>query len=131
MAARRMNRPLSEAAQRAAERRVREDSAPRIHAVLPKLTSLRLEIDERTSASGVAASSHIRRIPVESAPAMFLLSCGDSSCRDGGHDITEPVMRALRGGETRFEGEDSCRGTLGSGYCTRTLHYVGVATFGD
>lgn len=131
MAARRMNRPMSEAALRAAERRQREDSAPRIRAVLPKLASLRLEIDERTAVSGVSASSHIRRIVVESAPAVFLIACGESACRDGGHDITEPVMRALRGGQTRFEGDDACRGSLGTGYCSRTLHYVGVATFGD
>jgi len=40
-----MNRPMSEAAQRSAERRLREDGAARIKTVLPKLASLRLEID--------------------------------------------------------------------------------------
>lgn len=131
MATRRMNRPLSEAAQASADRRRREDAAPRVHVLLPKLQSLRLEIDERTSAAGLTTSSHIRRIVVESAPALFLVACGDASCRDGGHDITEPVMRALRGGETRFEGDDSCRGALGSGFCARTMHYVGVATYAE
>ncbi|MBI3206878.1 MAG: hypothetical protein HYZ29_35405 [Myxococcales bacterium] len=129
MAARRMNRPPSEAAVRAAERREREDAAPRIHTVLPRLASLRLEIDERTAGGGQAGAAHIRRIVVEHAPALFLLACGDSACRDGGHDITLPVMRALDRGETRFEGEDACRGSLGSGYCSRTVHWVGVATF--
>jgi hypothetical protein len=124
-----MNLPMSEAAQRSAERRLREDAAPRIRTVLPKLASLRPAIAERTSASGLAGSSHIRRIVVENAPAMFLVACGDSACRDGGHDITEPVMRALRSGQTRFEGDDGCRGSLGSGYCSRTLHYVGTATY--
>ncbi|MBK7583913.1 MAG: hypothetical protein IPI67_27425 [Myxococcales bacterium] len=126
-----MNRPLSEAAQRSAERRQREDAAPRLQAALPKVASLRLEIDERTSASGLAGSSHIRRIVVESAPALFLVACGDSACRDGGHDITDVVMRALRNQEARFDGTDTCRGMLGSGYCSRTLHYVGVATYTD
>lgn len=116
---------------RSAERRQREDAAPRIRELVPKLQSLRLEIDERTAASGVAASSHIRRIVVESAPAMFLIGCGESACRDGGHDITAPVMRALRNGQTRFEGEDACRGSLGNGLCGRTLHFVGVAVFAE
>ena len=129
MAARRMNRPLSEAAQRAAERRQREDESPRIHEVLPRLASLRLEIDERTAGGGQAGASHSRRIVVEHAPALFLVACGDSACRDGGHDITTSVMGALRRGETRFEGDDACHGALGPGHCSRTLHWTGVATF--
>ena len=31
--------------------------------------------------------------------------------------------------ETRFDGEDACRGSIGSGYCSRIVHWVGVATF--
>jgi hypothetical protein len=124
------NRRHSEAAQRFAERRRREDEAPRLTAEVPRLTGLKLEVEERSGAGPVAEPTHVRRIVVEHAPALFVLPCGDARCKDGGHDITHGVMRHLRAGETRFEGQDVCPGSVGSSQCSRVLVYVAEATYG-
>jgi hypothetical protein len=123
------HRKNGEAAQRYADRKRQEDEAPRLATEIPALQALKLEIEERTSGSVVAAPTHIRHIIVERAPALFLIPCGDPRCREGGHDITHPLMRALRHGDKRFEGEDSCAGSLGSGQCGRILRYVALATY--
>lgn len=125
------NKRHGEAAQRFAERRRREDEAPRLIAEVPRLRGLKLEIEERIGGSPVAEPTHVRRIVVEHAPALFLLPCGDSRCRDGGHDLTYSIMRSLSAGETRFEGEDVCSGTQGSSQCGRTLHYVATAEYSE
>ncbi len=119
----------SEAALRQAERRQRADDAPRLALEIPRLESLRLEMIERREGTNIAEAHHIRRFVVDSAPALFLSPCGDPRCKEGGHDITSEVMSALRTGSTRFEGEDECRGSLGTGECTRVLHYTVVATY--
>jgi hypothetical protein len=123
------NRRPSEGAQRYAERRRREDEAPRLTAEVPRLKSLALEIEERSEGSPVAEPTHVRRVVVQHAPALFILPCGDARCKDGGHDVTHSVMRALRAGETRFEGQDVCTGSIGTGQCSRVLHFVGIATY--
>jgi hypothetical protein len=124
------NRRHGEAAQRFAERRSREDEASRLSQELPRLRTLSLEIEERTG-SGIVGTEprHIRRIVVENAAALFIVSCGDPRCKDGGHEITHSVMSALRAGQTRFEGEDACAGSQGSGQCERVMRYVGIATY--
>jgi len=127
-----MNRRSSEAAQRFAERRRREDEAPRLLALVPNLKELKLELLERRALGEVTETLHTRRIVVERAPATFVLPCLDSSCRDGGHDVTHAILRGLRNGETRFEGEDVCHGTLGTlgtAECGRVLSYVAEATY--
>lgn len=118
----------TEAAQRSAERRRRENEAPRLKAEIPALTKLDLELSDR---KGVAdpASTHVRRVVVESAPALFEITCTDTSCKDGGHDLTHQVMRALRTRQTSFEGDDICNGSVGSSHCGRILHYEATATF--
>lgn len=97
--------------------------------MFPKLSSLRLEVSERRAGAPLAEAGYIRRIVVERAPALFLLPCGDSSCRDGGHDITSAVLQALRAGAGRFEGQDACSGAIGSSQCSRELCWVGIATY--
>jgi hypothetical protein len=119
-------RPNSPAAQRFAERRRREEEAPRLCDQAPSLVSLRLEIEER---SGIGAVKHIRRFVVTSAPALFLVPCGDSRCADGEHDLTTVVMRALRARETSFLGTDECTGTVGSSACPRVLHFQATAEY--
>jgi hypothetical protein len=122
-------RKTSEAAQRQAERREREDKAPRLTAEVPELASLKLEISEQSTVSTPNQPKHIKRVVVEHAPALFLIPCGDPACVDGGHDVTGPVMAALRRRETKFSGSDPCRGTLGSTICSRTMFYEGVAEY--
>jgi hypothetical protein len=120
----------SAAAQRAAERRAREDSAPRLAAEVPDLRSLRFEIEERSGSMAVMQPRYIRRIVVPHAPALFLVPCGDSNCTDGGHDVTGAVIQALRSHRARFTGDEGCRGSLGSGAaCNRVLHYDAFAEY--
>jgi hypothetical protein len=127
-----MNRRGNEAAQRSAERRRREDEAPRLIQLIPNLAELKLELRETRSLGEVTETSHTRRIVVERAPALFELPCLDSSCRDGGHDVTHAILKGLRGGETRFDGTDVCRGvlgTVGTAECGRVLSYVVEASY--
>jgi len=120
------------AAQRYAERREREDTAPRLRAQIPDIRSLRLDVEERRGSwpSATPEGSHVRRIVVATAPAVFLITCHDPECREGGHDVTVLVMRALRAREARFEGVDRCPGRVGSADCQRAIRFVGVAEYG-
>ena len=95
----------------------------------PLLESLRLEIEERRPGAVSADVQHVKRVPVESAPALFDLTCCDRSCKDGGHDITRAIMMELERGSTDFEGEDTCHGALGSAQCSRVLRYKAFATY--
>ena len=122
-------RRFGAAAQRSAERREREDRAPRLAAEVPTLTSLKLQIEESSGGAPVAEPKHVKRVVVEHAPALFLLPCGDSRCNDGGHDVTFSIMRSLRDKETSFSGEDTCEGSVGSARCGRTLHYEATAEY--
>jgi hypothetical protein len=119
-------RKNSPQAQRFAERRRREDDAPRLHEQVPNLVSLKLEIEDR---SGVGGTTHTRRVVVAQAPALFLVPCGDPRCMDGEHDLTTMVMRALRQQETAFKGQDECRGSVGPSACSRVLHFDAVAEY--
>jgi hypothetical protein len=122
---------LSEAAVRNAERRRREDEAPRLRDRVPRLESLRLEIAERRQGGIEPDVTHVKRVVVDSAAAMFELSCCDRSCKEGGHDITRMIMAELERGAEKFEGEDACHGSLGTAPCGRVLHFVGIATYRD
>jgi hypothetical protein len=117
------------AAERLAERRRREDDAPRLIERVPQLESLRLEIQELRGGSAVLESTHVRCIPVSSAPALFELSCLDSFCKDGTHDLTCEILRALEARATSFQGEDACTGHTGNADCQRVLRYVATATY--
>ncbi len=119
----------NEAAQRTLARRQREDDAPRLSAEVPRLESLRLEIDERRGSGAVTGSTHIRRVVVENAPALFIFPCSDRDCKEGGHDLTDEIVRSLGRSETTFEGTHVCDGQLGSARCGSILKYVGTATY--
>jgi hypothetical protein len=120
-----------EAGERAAARRQRENDAPRLSTVVPGLESLRLEVRETRANIANPEASHIRRVVVAHAPALFVIPCHDSHCKEGGHDVTREVISALRSRTLRFEGEDACQGTVGSANCERILRYIGVATYRD
>jgi hypothetical protein len=124
-----MWRQNREVTRRTAERRQREDEAPRLAAAIPALQGLRLEVLEHSSSISHPAHTHVRHVVVASAPALFVVPCHDTQCKDGGHDLTQEILAALRGRNARFEGEDVCRGSVGSAGCSRTLGYVAVATY--
>ncbi len=118
-----------EAARRFAERREREDHAPRLHGEVPELEVLAIELSERRGEATQPETTHVRRIVVASAPAYFQTPCSDSNCVDGGHEYTAPVMQALRDHKALFAGEHSCQGTVGDHLCERVLRYVGSAKY--
>jgi hypothetical protein len=122
-------RMRSEAAERSAERRRREDEAPRLTNLVPKLDSLKLEIEEHHAGVRLAESVHVKRVSVPHAPALFDLPCLDSFCKDGGHDMTDAILRSLQAGKTEFEGEDACRGHTGTAECRRVLRFTAHATY--
>jgi hypothetical protein len=114
------------AALRFAERRQREDDAPRLSAEAPHLLSLRLEIEEQGAS---AQPKYIRRVVIDTAPALFFLPCADPRCVDGGHDVTAFVMRALRCHTQSSDGTNDCVGSVGSSACARTIHFNVVAEY--
>jgi hypothetical protein len=118
-----------EVTRRTAERRQREDEAPRLAETIPELLGLRLEVLEHSSSISHPEHTHVRHVVVASAPALFVMPCHDTQCKDGGHDLTQEILAALRRRNARFEGEDVCRGTVGSAGCSRVLGYVAVATY--
>jgi hypothetical protein len=112
---------------RFAERRRREDDAPKLRAQVPNLVSLQLDIDDR---SGVGeGSAHTRRVVIDRAPALFVWPCGDPQCANGEHDLTTTVMSALRAHETSFHGEDACMGSVGPNACSRVLQFEAFAAY--
>lgn len=119
----------SEAAQRFAERRAREDAAPRLREAVPTLATLRLEIDEKRGTTAAGDPKHVRLVVVDSAPAMFNVPCGDHACKEGGHDLTDAILRSLQAGATRFELEDTCHGNVGKAFCGTVMHVVVTATY--
>ena len=123
-----MNKRHTEAAERFAERRRREDAAARLRELVPSLVTLRLEVEERRAESKTADSRYVRHI-VDTAPGLFLLPCGDHACKDGGHDLTTAIIRGLVAGSTRFEVEGTCMGDVGSVRCGRVITVTALATY--
>ncbi|HVY48545.1 MAG TPA: hypothetical protein VHB21_21800 [Minicystis sp.] len=123
------HRRQSFAAQRFADRRRREDEAPRLSDRAPGLASLRFDIADRHGPSGGADTQHTRIIVLDRAPALFVFPCGDRACNDGGHDLTDGVMRALAAARERFELTHVCDGTIADARCGRELHVVATATY--
>jgi len=119
----------AEAAERQAERRRKEDEAPRLAVLVPNLEKLRIEVLERSSSIVRPEHTHVRHVVVASAPALFVIPCHDTQCKDGGHDLTAEILAFLGRKRERFEGEDACTGMVGTAPCTRILGYVAEATY--
>jgi hypothetical protein len=125
-----MYRRNSDAADRMRERRRLEDAAPRLSSEIPALRSLRLSLSFRRGEFRLGETSYVRIIVVPTAPALFWVACADPSCREGGHQITAPMLKALKAHDPQFCGEDLCRGMVGAGAaCASTLIYEAVATY--
>jgi hypothetical protein len=118
-----------EAAERAADRRKREDDAPRLRVDVPALATLKLTIQEGRGSVTSPETSYVRHVQVDRAPALFEIPCGDPACSGGGYDLTSPILRALRSGAKEFAAEDACRGSIGNNGCGRTLKAIGTATY--
>jgi hypothetical protein len=115
---------------RARERREKDDAADRLKDVVPQLESLKLQIDEHPKGAAEDKTvSHTKHVILDRAPARFELPCCDHKC-DGSHDVTEPVLEALKQGETSFTGTDPCGGEAKYGPCPYVMTYTVVATYG-
>ena len=119
----------TEASQRFAERRKREEEAPRLAERAPDLATLKLEVEESHVTTGIPGSKHVRHIVVGRAPALFVIPCGDPSCQGGGYEITDAIMRGLAAHSEAFEADDRCLGSIGNSSCSRTLHVKATATY--
>lgn len=117
---------LSQAAVCAVDRRQREDVAPRLSAILPRVAELSIHVDEHSS---IMSPQYVRRIVVQTAPALFLIPCSDPNCADGGHDISSEVLAALGSKRPAFRGTHICPGWVGSRQCSRTIWYSGEAAY--
>lgn len=95
---------------------------------MPALETLSLAYEE-TDTAGTASTAHKRHVVVASAAALFEVVCGNPDCKEGGHDMTASIMRALRERRPSFTGEHACEGSIGSGQCARVLRYTGTATY--
>jgi hypothetical protein len=126
-----MNGRAREAHLRFTERRRREDEAPRLHTEVPRLRTLRLDVEERRGESSLAETRHVRHVVVDHAPALFVLGCGDPDCRDGGHDVTDALVRHLGEHSTSFSLEDVCMGHLRGAPCGRIVRVLVTATYAD
>src|SRR2546429_322567 len=124
-----LRRRKTEAAERFAERRKREDDAPRLKDRVPELATLKLDIEESHDTTGTGRAKHTRHIVVDRAPALFVFPCGDASCEGGGYDITDQVMRELQAHAETFGAEDKCYGAVGTASCRRSLQIKATATY--
>jgi hypothetical protein len=118
-----------DAAERYAERKRREDEAPRLRDVVPRLTACRLELEEGRAGFVTPEVAHTRRIVVAHAPALFVIPCGEPSCRDGGHDVSMDLLRGLREGRGEIRGEDTCYGHTGTADCGRVLRFAAFVEY--
>lgn len=111
-----------------AERRARESAAPTLAAQNPTLATLVIEFVECASASAPDVR-YVRHVVVASAPSLFEVPCGDSSCSGGGHDFTHEIAWSLRGLHEEFSGEHACLGGVGTAQCPRKLTFKAKATY--
>jgi len=121
-------RRRSEATTRFEERRQREHGAQRLRDRVPSLATLRLDIAQGRGTSN-SDPKYTRIIMVETGPALFELGCADPSCKDGGYDLTIPVLRGLVEGKAHFEMDGRCDGSVGSAECGRNVHVDVTATY--
>ena len=120
-----------EAFLRFAERRRREDEASRLHADVPELRALRLEVEEHRGNSPLAETKHVRHVVIARAPALFVLPCGDGECKDGGHDVTDVLMQRLRDGATEFVIDHECGGDVRGARCDRVVRVRASAKYSE
>lgn len=110
-------------------REQREDEAGKLIQKIPDLTSLCIDIRESRSNGTTSETQYTRRVVIEHAHALFEMPCSFAQCTNGGYDVTREILDALASHKTRFKGECTCRGSWGTGYCPRVLHYVATATY--
>jgi hypothetical protein len=115
-------------AQKAAERRERENAAKRLAEVVPDLRQMTMRIHEGPEGVEDSDVAHTRIIVVARAPALFEVGCSDRKC-NGGHDLTQRVLKALKQHKEHFEGTDRCTGHVTDAECRLELRFVVDASY--
>lgn len=113
-----------------ADLRKREDAAPRLCSEVPRLRTLRLQLQDQPATEHMGLRGYVKPVVVATAPAHFEVRCMEPRC-DGYHDLTDDLMAGLRRARTRFSGESPCHGLVGDVGCGRVLHFVVEATYDD
>ncbi len=113
-----------------AEHRRREDAAPRLRDEIEHLESLRFHFEDLRPEGQTPAIAYTRPIVVATAPAHFEVRCMDARC-NGRHDLSQPVLHALRQSKTFFAGQSPCGGMIGDMACDHTLAYKCEATYAE
>lgn len=109
----------------------REDDSPRLKVEVPRLSTLRMSLEEYSGGHTVAGTNRIQHVVVAQAAARFEIPCGDTKCEDGGHNLTREVLGHLRSEHADFEGSSTCDGHVGDRPCERVLKYSAQATYAD
>jgi hypothetical protein len=107
----------------------RENDAPKLKDEVPHVEALRLNLEEFSSGHGVLGSSRIQHVVVAQASSRFEIPCGDSKCEEGGHDLSNGMLGALRERRPSFEGSSTCTGHVGERACDRLLKYSAQAKY--
>jgi hypothetical protein len=113
--------------QRRAERLDRADAAGKLHARVPHLRSLKIEIREHSQS--MTETTYVRRFVIDHAAALVDVPCSDTRCTGGGYDLTAEVLRALDGRVERLVGDRTCGGQCRIGGCSRELRFEAIATY--
>jgi hypothetical protein len=111
-----------------AEQRRREDAAPRVRDLVPTLRSIRFNFQDCREPGRSIALPYTRHVVIATAPALFAFRCIEPTC-NGRHELTDAIMRALKNGERRAEGESVCQGYIGDVPCDRKLIYLCEAEY--
>src|SRR5690606_36091932 len=111
------------------ERWQREDDAHRLLTEVPHLRTLKLNIEERRATNFVPGTRYTQHIIVARAAARFEVPCSEPKCQEGGHDITDEMLRGLQSREAHITGTSTCNGTVGDNPCGRVMEFVAEATY--
>lgn len=122
-------RSSMEAAARRKASHERDDASPRLLERVPRLRALHFEIAVSREGAAIRAERHVKRFVVAQAPARFVVACTDPECRNGGHDVTDRVLRALTAVRERFEIDGLCAGIVDERVCGRSVRITAHATY--
>ena len=111
------------------ERWERENAAPRLKDIAPRLETLRVTLVERRGEYDIPGTRRIQLVIVATASARFEVPCGEDRCSEGSHDLTSTATAQLRAGRSSFSGMSECNGALGNRGCDRVLSYSFEATY--
>ena len=107
----------------------RVNAAPRLVDKFPELKSLVLDLGHFGS-EGETRNSQIKFTPnLDTAKAVFRITCPNQGCIGGDFDLTKPLARAVTEHRTTVKAEMCCQGwmsktTINAEHCHNILRYT-------